>query len=230
MKRVFSSLRSYFKLILRVVAEKRRLFKCTRLITCRFDKRLKPFLLDLKGRFIIGNIEHLLPMRSSYSKRIYLLLKEYHKFGSRKFEVEELMNLLKVPKSLNIYNRFKEKVLVRAEADINKFTDITIKLTEKKLGRKVKWITFEIRKNEEDLKAFIRNIRECYPNQKLIKTTSGKLIKCSTKGLLYYADDSMADLDKGTALKMWHWMHKNRKSLLCYQMDISNVKNFEETL
>ena len=153
------------------------------LITCRFDKRLKPFLIDLKGRFIVGEIKHLLPMKSSYSKRIYLLLKEYHKFGSRKFELEELMSLLKVPKSMEIYNNFKRKVLERAEADINKFTDITIKVKEKKLGRKVKWITFEIRKNEEDLKTFIRNIRECYPNQKLIKTTTGKIIKCSTKEL-----------------------------------------------
>ena len=190
------------------------------LITCRFDKRLKPFLIDLSGRFVVGEIKHILPMKSSYSKRIYLLLKEYHKFGSRKFEVEELMSLLKVPKSLTGYGQFKQKVLERAEADINKFTDLTIKLIEKKQGRKIKWITFEIRKNEEDFKTFIRNIRECYPNEKLIKTTEGKFIKCSTKGFLYYADESMANLDKETALKMWHWMHENRKSLLCYKMDI----------
>ena len=46
------------------------------LITCRFDKDLKPYLLEIKERFVISDLRMILPMRSSYSKRIYLLLKE----------------------------------------------------------------------------------------------------------------------------------------------------------
>ena len=39
--------------------------------------------------------------------------------------------------------------------------------------------TFKLQKKEEDLKAFIRSIRESYPNKKMIiKTISGKIIKC----------------------------------------------------
>jgi len=47
------------------------------IITCRFDNRLKPYLLGIKNRFIISDLRMILPIRSSYSKRIYLLLKEY---------------------------------------------------------------------------------------------------------------------------------------------------------
>ncbi len=47
------------------------------IITCRFDKRLKPYLLDIKKLFLISDLRMILPIRSSYSKRIYLLLKEY---------------------------------------------------------------------------------------------------------------------------------------------------------
>jgi len=87
------------------------------LITCRFDKRLKPYLLEIKERFVIADLRMILPMRSSYSKRIYLLLKEYSKIGMRTFNVEELQDILKVPKSLKNYADFKRKALKKAEAD-----------------------------------------------------------------------------------------------------------------
>ncbi len=51
------------------------------IITCRFDKALKPYLLEIKDRFVISDLKMILPMRSSYSKRMYLLLKEYAKIG-----------------------------------------------------------------------------------------------------------------------------------------------------
>ncbi|MCK4440722.1 MAG: replication initiation protein, partial [Sulfurovaceae bacterium] len=114
-------------------------------ITCRFDKALKPYLLDLKERFIISDLKMLLSMRSSYSKRMYLLLKEYSKIGSRTFNVEELQDILNVPKShKERYNKFKSDVLKRAEIDINKFTDLEVTLSEKKRGRKVVEITYTI--------------------------------------------------------------------------------------
>ena len=49
------------------------------IITCRLGKARKPYLLELKERFIVSDIKHLLPMKSTYSKRMYLLLKEYSK-------------------------------------------------------------------------------------------------------------------------------------------------------
>ena len=86
-------------------------FECDdSLITCRFDKALKPYLLEIKDRFVISDLRMILPMRSSYSKRMYLLLKEYAKIGMRTFNVEELQETLKVPKSFKVYSEFKKKV------------------------------------------------------------------------------------------------------------------------
>ena len=65
------------------------------ILSCRFDKFLKPFLLELKKRFVVSDLRMLLPMKSTYSKRIYLLLKEYAKIGSRTFIVEEMQDTLK---------------------------------------------------------------------------------------------------------------------------------------
>ncbi len=61
----------------------------------------------------------ILPIRSSYSKRIYLLLKEYAKIGSREFQISELQDTLKVPQSLKVYPDFNRKVLLKSKADID---------------------------------------------------------------------------------------------------------------
>ena len=189
-------------------------------IICRFDKALKPYLIDIQGRMILGDVRHLLPMKSSYSKRVYLLLKEYAKFGVRKFELDELMDILKVPKSYREkYNKFKTAVLERSEQDINKYTDLKVSFDEKKLGRKVKSITFHIKKNDEDLKTFIEHIRENHTNV-LLWTTKNKIeIQCSEYGLLYNKKNNKT-FDKETAQKLWEEMHKHRKIVLRSQVSL----------
>jgi plasmid replication initiation protein len=189
------------------------------LISCRFEKALKPYLIDIQGRMILGDNRHLLPMKSSYSKRVYLLLKEYAKFGVRKFNIEELMNILKVPKSLLRYSQFKQKVLDRAEQDINKYTDLKISFDEKKVRRKVIEITFHIKKNDEDLKTFIEHIRESHTNVLLWTTRNKVEIKCDERGLLYNAKNNKT-YDKDTAMKLWEEMHKNREIVLRSQVSL----------
>jgi len=188
------------------------------LITCRFDKALKPYLIQIVGTRAIADFRHLLPMRSSYSKRMYLLLKLHDKKGMRTFNVEELKDILKVPKSKQEkYSKFKSGVLKRAEADINKFTDLEVKMTERKRGKKVIEVTFTIKKNNTDLKAFITNIRELYVNQPLYKNKEERVLQCSDEGLLYYADSPSEWLDKKIAMKAWEWLHENKEKLLCFE-------------
>ena len=187
------------------------------LITCRFDKALKPYLIEMSGTKILANFRHLLPMNSSYSKRMYLLLKEYNKIGSRIFNVEELQDILKVPKSYIIkYSDFKKKVLKRAETDINNFTDIEVSFTEKKRARKVIEVKFTIKKNHSSLEGFIMQIREFYVNHILYYTKEGRPLKCSEKGLLYYSDN-MENINNEESLKLWEYLYKNRARLVCFQ-------------
>jgi len=208
-------------------------------ITCRFDKALKPYLLELKERFVISDIKHLLPMKSTYSKRMYLLLKEYAKIGRRTFNIEHLQEILKVPSSHQLYSNFKLKVLKRAEIDINKFTDLEVTLIEKKLGRKIVEITYKIRKNTTDLKSFIQTIRELYVNQLLHYTKDNRPLKCSEKGYLYYADEQNSYVGKKDAQKLWEYLHENRKNLYIFQQSseenlkhvyLSSIEFFKEYL
>jgi len=113
----------------------------------RFSEKLKPYLLQLKERFVSYNLKYILPLISTYSVRIYQLLKEYEKLTKRYFEVEELMELLQVPKSLKRYSQFKQKVLKVAERELLEHTDIYFTIEEEKEGRKVSRLVFRIYKN-----------------------------------------------------------------------------------
>ena len=190
------------------------------IVTCSFHPDLRPYLLELQGRFNIGNIKYLLPMKSSYSKRIYMLLKDRAKHGSRTFDLDELRELLKVPKShQENYGEFKRKVLIQAKADINKYTDLQVDFEEIKPSRRVTGVTFTIKKNQADLKSFIEFIREWHPNELLHFSKDNRPLKCSLEGLLYYADD-MSTLDKATALKAWEFLHEKGEKLECFQPNL----------
>lgn len=196
------------------------------IITCRFDSDLKPYLLGIKERFVISDLRMMLLMKSSYSKRIYLLLKEYAKIGHREFELETMHNLLKTPKShKDRFNKFKQSVLDRSIKDINKFTDLKIEYELIKRAKRIIKIKFTIKKNDTDLKTFIQIIRELHPNQDLYKYNE-RMIRCSDRGLLYWAS-TLKHLSKENAKKAWEYLHDNRKNL---EFIKENRRELEETL
>lgn len=112
-----------------------------------FSKKLKPYLLDLQKRFVHYNLRYILPLTSSYSVRIYQMLKEYEKLKIRYIKVDELMDVLQVPKSYKVYDNFKRKVLKVAEAELLEHCDIFFTLEEEKEGKKVDRLIFRIYPN-----------------------------------------------------------------------------------
>jgi plasmid replication initiation protein len=115
----------------------------------RIDNDLKPYLLELRERFITCNLKYILPLTSSYSVRIYQMLKEYEKLKIRYLKVDELMETLQVPSSLKIYANFKNKVLKIAEKELLEHTDIFFTLEEEKEGKKVDRLIFRIYPNKQ---------------------------------------------------------------------------------
>lgn len=113
----------------------------------RIDGDLKPYLLDLKKRFVQYNLKYILPLTSNYSIRIYQLLKEYEKANKRTFTVDELMDVLQVPTSYKLYSKFKQAVLQVAEKELLEHCDIFFEYEEIKEGKRVNEILFRIKKN-----------------------------------------------------------------------------------
>lgn len=138
--------------------------------------KLAPYLLELKGRITKTHLQYILPMKSFYSMRIYTLLKEYERIGSRTFVVSELQELLNVGESLKErYNNFKKYVLNQAIKDINK-TDIFIELEEsKKERKKVIEITFKIKGSAMQIQD--EHLKELYKGRKIVINAEHTIIE-----------------------------------------------------
>ncbi len=103
------------------------------IIEATFHPDLKPYLIQLKNRYLMYDMENLLHISSSNSIRMYELLKAFEKIGKRSFEIEELKEILGVAEKYHgRYYNFKKRIIVQAQKDLNKYTDIAFTFRESK--------------------------------------------------------------------------------------------------
>ncbi len=118
-------------------------------ISVQFHPELKPFLMELKERYLQYDIRNLWGLTSVYSVRMYELLKQYERIGKRYFDLENLRLILGInPEEYKLYGHFKNKVILKAQNDLREVTDIHFTFKEKKDSRRVVGLTFQILKNE----------------------------------------------------------------------------------
>lgn len=114
-------------------------------ITFEISGLLKPYLLELKKNYTSYLLAYIPKLKSSYSIRLYELLYQYRKIGKRQFELADLQK--KVGSSYKLYGDFKRKVILQAQKDLKKHTDIAFVFAEIKEGRKVASVKFVIFSN-----------------------------------------------------------------------------------
>ena len=118
-------------------------------IAVELHPELKPYLLQLKREFTQYNIFFMMKMQSSHSRRIYKLLKQYQKIGKRKMQLSQLREILCLKETeYKRYSDFKKRVIVPAQEDLAKYTDLQFSFEEERKGRRVEWVTFYIRGEE----------------------------------------------------------------------------------
>ena len=128
-------------------------------IDMSFHPKMKPFLLELREKFTMYDVRNILKLPSSYSIRIYELLKQYEKIGRRKFEITELKRIIGAIEERTVrgkkeendhyplYGNFRQRVLLKAQKDLSEYTDICFTFDPIKKGRKYKWLIFHITSN-----------------------------------------------------------------------------------
>jgi plasmid replication initiation protein len=108
---------------------------------------------EIKGYRVFAQLRYLLPMKSVYSKRIYLMCKEFVGSGVRFCDTnwDLFIDKLQIPKSYNVYN-IQRQILDKAIEEINELSDIIVDYsitTEKeKGGSRPTGIKFTIRKKD----------------------------------------------------------------------------------
>ena len=137
-------------------------------VKLRFDKSLKPYLLQLKSHFTQYQLNYVIDFKSQYSMRLYELLKmeafKADKNGQfeRGFDVNEYRDLLGVDtKDYPLFANFKQKVIQPAIREITDKTDLIIAdVKYGKTGRKVTNMTFFVGvRSEYDTKLRQANLR-----------------------------------------------------------------------
>lgn len=121
-------------------------------IRARFDPDLKPHYLNLKSNFAKYNLNEYMNLPSSYSQRIFEILKSWDDKPETKIQLSALHDMLNSPPSLRSrYQDFRRKVLEKAFNDIHKYTTLRYEWEPIKTGRKITAIRFVFskpRKNE----------------------------------------------------------------------------------
>lgn len=118
---------------------------------------IKNKLVQLKELFTQYRFGNILSLKSSYSIRIYELLKLNQFKGKIRYELDFFRELIGVSylddkknwvHKYQEYKAFKRSILKHAQKELKRETDIYFELKEEREGRSVKYLTFYVFKNQ----------------------------------------------------------------------------------
>ena len=110
-----------------------------------FDPKLKPYLLQLKGKFTSCNLNMLLSFKSQYTMRVYMLLKQYQKLKEREIELALLREILGLRQDLHVqYSSLRRHILIPVQKELKAKADLCFDFDEIKNSRRVGAIRFRI--------------------------------------------------------------------------------------
>lgn len=144
-----------------------------------------------KGNFTILELENFVKLKSVYSKTLFRILKQWDSIHYKKFELQELRELLDVPASYSTA-RFNQRILTPTENELKQFfPHLTIE--KKKTGKVITEIEISWGKKEPEIeivddieveiseeldKAFEKASHNRYISPFLTKETKIELIEC----------------------------------------------------
>lgn len=158
----------------RVIAD-----KGSGIVKIRIDDRLAPYLFNLGQNFTKYELYNILAMKSSFSIRMYELLKSYSFRKEIAFDIDELKKILMVEnvKSYDRFPDFRRFVLEISQKEINEYTDINISFETVTKGRKVIKIIFHIEEKKIMDKIIANNTTVDMLDCKPIKSKRRKMTK-----------------------------------------------------
>ncbi|QIZ69148.1 replication initiation protein [Geobacillus subterraneus] len=127
-------------------------------VSLSFDPRLKPYLLQLKREFTTYRLKNVMELKSSYSIRMYELLKRWQYVGEFEIQLDELRMMVGAGDKYKEYHNFKKRVLNPAQQEISEKTDIVFSYEEIRKKRKVVSIRFCIK--EKSIEPVVEGIEE----------------------------------------------------------------------
>lgn len=144
----------------------------------RIDPSMKEMLLDLlgSGRFTLYDLECVLALKSSYSVRIYEILKSLAWKGQPvDLALDDFKWSLDIDpdgSSYDDFGNFRRFILDRAKKDLELHTDIKFEYKAVKGGRRVKFLTFHIQANPR----YQKTVQGAINKKSIIKAKKGDIV------------------------------------------------------
>lgn len=111
-------------------------------LTISVNHKLKNILNELTGDFTKFELKELTHIKSTYSKNMYRLLKQYRHTGYYKIHIDDFRERLDVPKSYRMTN-VNTSVLKPIIKELSPlFENLKINKIKAKKGRKIEWLEF----------------------------------------------------------------------------------------
>jgi len=127
------------------------------IIFLSFDEKLKPYLLELKEQFTKSDLFVVTQFQSTYSVRIYMLLKQYQKIGKREFGLDDFRAMLGIEENKykkfydfrkRIINQAKKEFEIKNKESGNYNSDISFNLEVIRTARTITRLRFIIKKQK----------------------------------------------------------------------------------
>jgi plasmid replication initiation protein len=216
--------------------------KKTEIVEYRFDKSMKPYLLDLGNKFKKGSytklsFEKIVGFSSQYSAKLYEILEMKAKQSEAyrnsamlvfEYDLQDLKELLlgqynlktgniEIPKSYNIFGNFKKRVLDPAHRELKEKGEYFFEYQTLKVGNRVVGIQFTIHKNGEKIKKEAREKRR----QFLLKGEEKQLVAEQIKRMIARQGDKIRDKLKYEQKMMQLYFQGKLK----YDKDLQEIKD-----
>lgn len=118
-------------------------------LTVEVNKIFSYMLNDLIGNFTKFELENFVNLKSSYSKNMFKILKQWERVKEKIFSVDELKNLLNAPVAYDTF-KFNQKIIKQLENDLPPFFP-NLKIEKIKKGRVIKSYKFTWSKQQQDI-------------------------------------------------------------------------------
>jgi len=207
------------------------------LIRLRFSESMKPYLIDFNKNYLGYGIANIMALKSSYLIRLYEICKDKLTNRPSQFQVsnvyfelpiQKMRDLMMIKDSYQYSSHIKKNILEKAVVQFKKHTDIEIKFSEKKEGRKVVSVFISVFRNEktdrkfspalsfkkvllESISPYYKKVEEWeYPTYHMI---GGYIIFKGKNGKPLLADENYRIFTPSEAIEEWEHIYKNREVL-----------------
>ena len=133
------------------------------------SKDMEKHIVDLEERFTVYDIRNVIMCRSVFSIRIYMILKSFVKLKEREIHLDELREMLGIEGKYRLYGDIKRYVLLRAQRELKKCSDMFFEFKEIRKGKRVYSIHFKINKQKKIFSSKKTDVQTAIPYQEWCK-------------------------------------------------------------